>query len=94
MPRARELANRRPSEPTLRELRQRFGGAGVDDDELLLRYLAGEDDVAAMRTGKPESFGPHHPLASLLGQMGQWPQCSLVRLEKDGLKLTLAKRQA
>lgn len=96
MPRARELAKRRPSEPTLPELRQRYGGAGVDDDELLLRYLAGEDDVAAMRTGNPplDSLGPHHPLASLLGQMGQWPQCSLVRLEKDGTKLTLAKRQA
>lgn len=94
--RARELAKRRPSEPTLQELRRKYGGAGVDDDELLIRYLAGADEVAAMRAGKPppDAAAAQHRLATLLGQLASWPQCTLVQLRKRDLKLTLTKGRA
>jgi oxaloacetate decarboxylase (Na+ extruding) subunit alpha len=36
-PRAKELARRQPEQLTLKELRQRYGGPGVSDDEMLLR---------------------------------------------------------
>jgi oxaloacetate decarboxylase alpha subunit len=46
---ARKLADQPPLEPSLKEMRQKHGGAGVSDDDFLLNYLAGETEVAAMR---------------------------------------------
>src|SRR3972149_501656 len=40
MPRARELAARqRPDDISMSELREKFGGPGVSDEEFLLRYV-------------------------------------------------------
>ena len=42
--RARELKNGQAPELTLQQFRVKLAGAGVSDDELLLRYFAGKDD--------------------------------------------------
>jgi oxaloacetate decarboxylase alpha subunit len=46
-PRARELARLKPPEMTVKDFRRKFGGAGVNDDDRLLQYFAGEDAVPA-----------------------------------------------
>ena len=48
-PRARELRSWQPPETSVKELREKIGGAGVSDDELLLRYFTSEEDVRAMQ---------------------------------------------
>ena len=48
-PRARELRSWQPPETSVKELREKIGGAGVSDDELLLRYFTSEEDVRAMK---------------------------------------------
>lgn len=50
-PRAAEIRSNPPPEPSLEELRQRFGG--VDDDELILRYLIATPFIEKMRAAGP-----------------------------------------
>jgi oxaloacetate decarboxylase alpha subunit len=54
-PRAKQLAGSKPSEPSVDELRKKWGGTGISDDEVLLRYFAGDQEVAAMRATAPRS---------------------------------------
>src|SRR3990172_12890160 len=48
-PRARELARWESPEPSIREIRSKLGGAGVTDEELLLRWALRKEDIEAMR---------------------------------------------
>jgi oxaloacetate decarboxylase alpha subunit len=53
-PRARELAGQERPEASLEEMRQQYGGDGIADDELILRYMMGGDsDLKAMRPAPP-----------------------------------------
>jgi len=52
-PRARELKDWEPPDPSLEQFRRQFGEPGVSDDELLLRYFSSAVDVAAMKTAGP-----------------------------------------
>lgn len=45
----RRLKDWERPQPTLEELRVRYGGQHLSDEELLLRYLVPEDDLAAVR---------------------------------------------
>jgi len=49
--RAREIVSKPPEQPTLEELRKRYGTR--DDDELILRALMPEADLAKMRAAGP-----------------------------------------
>ncbi|MCA3134571.1 MAG: pyruvate carboxylase [Betaproteobacteria bacterium] len=59
-PRAAEIAASPPPEPSLEELRQRFGGAS--DEELLLRYMIAEPFIQKMKAAGP--VPRDHPLMS------------------------------
>lgn len=95
-PRARELARWRPPQPSLREVRRKFGGPGVSDDDLLLRFLAGEEEVAAMRAAaRPETFaGAGHPLVTLIESLTQRRDCSRIEVRKGGVSIILAKNRS
>ncbi|MDE0028054.1 MAG: carboxyltransferase [Deltaproteobacteria bacterium] len=54
-PRARELRSWQPPDTSVKELREKLGGPGVSDDELLLRYFTSEEDVRAMQQALPRS---------------------------------------
>lgn len=51
-PRAKDFVDWTPPQPSLEELRKDFGG-NVSDDELILRLLVPEKDIAAMRAAGP-----------------------------------------
>lgn len=55
-----EVVANPPEEPTIEELRSRYGT--TDDDELFLRFLVPETDLDAMRAAGPVKR--HFPLAS------------------------------
>ena len=56
-PRAREWENWTWPEPSPDEVRQKFGGPGVSDEELVIRVIAGPDSVNAMlAAGAPKEF--------------------------------------
>jgi oxaloacetate decarboxylase alpha subunit len=68
LPRAKQFARWRPPQPAIEEVRAKLGGPGVSDDELLMRYVVGKDDVEAMRAaaGPREYISARKPLLALL----------------------------
>ena len=66
-PRAKELRDWIPPQPSLPKLREQFGGPGVSDDELLLRYFSSQKDVATMKgAAVPKPYSGAQPLLTLL----------------------------
>jgi len=91
-PRARELARWTPPEPSRQELRRMYGGPGVSDDEMLLRYLAGEDQVAEMRAAGPfkrYANGAGTSMVQLVQELARQSKVTYISVNKDALSLTL-----
>jgi len=93
-PRARELAKWVAPEPSIHEVRQKIGGPGVSDEELLLRWLLHEEEIAAMRAAGPirEYSTVINPLVALIEELARRADCSRIQMEKPGFALTLEKR--
>lgn len=95
-PRARELAAWRPPELTYAELRARYGAPGVSDEELLLRYEVGEEEVAALRAAGPprsyEHLSAAQPLVTLIAELARRSDRRYIHLRKGALSVTLARR--
>ena len=88
-PRARQLANWEPPEPSLKEMRREFGGADVSDDDLLLNYLASVDSVAAMRGANASPFGARHTVQDLIEDLSKNTKIKSLQIQKGGSSLTL-----
>lgn len=92
--RAKEMAKWTPPEPSLKEMRRKLGGRGVSDDEMLLRYFAGEDEVAVMQAAPPsrDYMSARSPLVALIGELTQRADCHHITIQKGDLSLHLEKR--
>lgn len=90
-PRAAELS--RPREPgSLDELRRELdAGTGVDDDELLLRFLTSTGDVAAMRQADTAAPAGHagNPLVGLVGSLAQVLDEGWLSVRTGDVKVTM-----
>ena len=91
--RARDWQNWEPPEPSLEEVRRKFGGRSLSDEDLLLRVYAGEDAVKAMNTaGAPrEGLNGKQPLIRLIEELSKKRDCNRVFICRPGLSLTLGK---
>lgn len=94
LPRAKEFAGWHPPQPSLEDVRAKLGGPGVSDDELLMRYVVGKDDVEAMRAagGPKEYTGARNPFLTLLQDLTRRTECRQISIQKDGLSVTLEKK--
>ena len=94
-PRAREWANWSPPDLSLREVRQKYGGAGVSDEELVLRVIAGEAAVKEMMAaGRPKEYGGwKRPLVSLVEELSRKKKFTHVYIRKDEFSLALGRRR-
>ncbi len=94
-PRAKDWQNWSPPDLSLPEVRQKFGGQGVSDEELVLRVIAGEAAVKAMlAAGAPKEYlSVTQPLVRLIGEISKRKDCSQVFIEKNGLTLRLEKKE-
>jgi oxaloacetate decarboxylase alpha subunit len=93
-PRAKDLAQWKPPEPSIEEVRQLFGGPGTSDDDLLLRYFAGTEAVAAMRAAPPRpelGVDGRLPLVTLINELAKKTGVSQIKIEKEGLVLHMAR---
>jgi oxaloacetate decarboxylase alpha subunit len=94
-PRARELAASPPHEPTYEEIRARFGGPGVSDEEMLLRMECTPDELAALHAAGPlrdyEHLDAGSPLVSLVEQLTRRTDRGYIHVQKGDLALTLTK---
>ncbi len=92
-PRARELERKELPDPSLGELRRQFGGPGVSDEDMLLRWLVGQDDVDAMRAAGParEYLTSTRPLVSLIEELTKRTDLGRIQVRRPGFSLTLGK---
>jgi oxaloacetate decarboxylase alpha subunit len=93
-PRAKDWAQWSPPDLSLSEVRRKFGGAGVSDEELVLRVIAGEAAVKAMlAAGAPREYlGASQPLVRLIGELAKRHDCNQVQVKTPGLLLRLERK--
>jgi oxaloacetate decarboxylase alpha subunit len=95
LPRAKELSNWEPPQPSIKEVRQRFGGSGISDEELLLRLMVQEEELRAMRSVAgpvQEYFTARNPLVFLIHELCEKKNLRYISIQKKGFSLTLQKR--
>jgi oxaloacetate decarboxylase alpha subunit len=95
-PRAREWEGWTRPEPSLDEVREKFGGPGVSDEELVLRVITGPDSVKAMlAAGAPKEFlNAGRPLSDLMKQLTDVRELRQVHIQRGDLSLKLEQRDA
>ena len=93
-PRGRELAKWEPPEPSIQEVRRKIGGAQTTDDDLLLRWLLSEEEIATMRAAGPpkEYLSARHPLITLLEELTKRKGSSVIRVQQGGFSVMLKKK--
>jgi len=85
LPRAAELAAREKPNVPLRELREKLGGPGLSDEDLVLRYvMKGDQEIEAMRAaGRPKQYlTAELPLLTLIHELKECRQVRYVNLTK------------
>ncbi|MDH4189250.1 MAG: hypothetical protein OEW21_03455 [Betaproteobacteria bacterium] len=95
MQRARELGARRPRDIPMREIRAQLGGAGVSDEEFLLRFMMkGGKEVEAMRAaGPPRPYlDASQPLPALLRELSKHRSVRYIHLRRGGDSLLIQNR--
>jgi oxaloacetate decarboxylase alpha subunit len=96
LPRARELADWEPPEPTIDEVRNQYGGPSLSDEELLLRYIIGnDDDIRAMRAAGPinpdKYVGAAAPLRTLIEELLKRKDLASVSIRSAGLDIAMER---
>jgi oxaloacetate decarboxylase alpha subunit len=94
-PRAKEWSLWKQPDPSLHEVRQKFG-ANVSDEELILRFFAGDDSVNALsNNGKPREYlDGTQPLVKLIEQLTKREGSNQIYIKRAGFSVRLEKRTA
>lgn len=92
--RARELENWQPPQPTLDEVRKKYGGPNLPDEELLLRFYAGPEFVDLLKAAPPrkEYLDARQPLVRLVEEIGRRRGLSHVFIRKGDVSLAIQRR--
>ena len=92
--RAKDWENWSPPDLSLQEVRRKFGGAGISDEELILRVIAGEAAVKAMlAAGAPKEYlSATQPLVRLISELARRDDCRQVYIRKPGFLLRMERR--
>ena len=91
--RAKDWKNWTAPDLSLQEVRQKFGGPAVSDEDLLLRVYAGTDAVTAMMTnGAPKpQLDSRQSLLQLIEQLSKKKDCNQVYIRRKEFSLTMGK---
>ncbi|HXF74543.1 MAG TPA: biotin carboxyl carrier protein [Methylomirabilota bacterium] len=92
-PRAKAWQNFSPPDLTLEEVRRKFGGPGVSDEELVLRVIAGRAAVGEMlAAGAPKEYtSASHPLVRLVAELSRRADRCQIFIQKNALVLRAEK---
>ena len=94
-PRAKELAAMKTEasqEMSLAEARAKFGGAGVSDEDMLLRaIMQGDQEIEAMRGAGParQYLGAGQPLKTLMAELEKHKNVRFIQVSRGSDALTL-----
>ena len=92
--RAGEMAREDVDEPTVEDMRRKYGGPNMSDEEMILCWLFGGTDVDTLRRSPPPADYPsaRRPLVRLIEELTERSDCSRIQVRKPGLSLTLERR--
>jgi oxaloacetate decarboxylase alpha subunit len=95
-PRAREIAERPDPTDSLQELRRKYGGPGVTDEQVVLRFFTSEKDVAWMRAAGPARAysSAENPLLNLVAELSKQVERRSVFIQSPNFSLRLENRRA
>jgi len=93
-PRAKEWAKWQPDEPSADDMRRRLNAEGTSDEELLLRWIVGKEDIDAMRANpRPlEYLNSEQPLVNLLQELSKRTQNRQIHVQTPVFSVTLERR--
>jgi oxaloacetate decarboxylase (Na+ extruding) subunit alpha len=95
-PRAREIAERPHPTDSLRDLRRKYGGQDVTDEEVLSRFFTSKEDVDRMHAAGPartfETNG--NPLLHLVAELSRRSERNSVFIQRPNFSIHLEKRRA
>lgn len=83
-PRAKMLAGQSYEQPTMQEIRSQYGGPGVSDDDLLLNFFTGAEQVALMRQQRRLRLDGQgtHGLRSLIEKLGNSRSVKFIQIRR------------
>jgi oxaloacetate decarboxylase (Na+ extruding) subunit alpha len=92
-PRAKEWTHWEQPEPTLHEIRQKYG-MNLSAEDLILHYFAGEDYVKALPDhGKPREYlDATQPLVKMIEQLAKRKESNQVYIKQPGFSIRMEKR--
>jgi len=93
-PRAREIAERPHPADSLQDLRRKYGGQGVSDEDVLLRFFTSNEDVERMHAAGPaRSYSANgNPLLNLVAELSKQTDRSSIFIQRPNFSLRLEKR--
>jgi oxaloacetate decarboxylase (Na+ extruding) subunit alpha len=94
-PRAKEIAERPHPDDSLRDLRRKYGGGGVSDEEVVSRFFTSKEDVERMRAaGAPRAYTTNgNPLLNLVEELSKDSKRSRVIIRRPYFSLRMEKRR-
>ena len=92
-PRAKEWAEHSPEEPSIAEIRKKMNAEHVSDEELLLRWNLGVDEIEAMRAAGPpkEYLTARQPLVNLLDALSKKKEYRQIVIQKGEMTIALRR---
>jgi oxaloacetate decarboxylase (Na+ extruding) subunit alpha len=95
-PRAREIAERPHPSDSLQDLRRKYGGPGVGDEEVVSRFFSSKEDVERMRAaGPPRTYSANgNPLLHLVAELSRQTERNSVFIQRPNFSLRLERRRA
>jgi oxaloacetate decarboxylase alpha subunit len=93
-PRAKEWAKWTPDELSPDEIRRNIGAEGTSDEELLLRWIIGKEDIDFMRANKRplEYLNSEQPLVNLLQELSKRTKNRQIHVQTANFSVTMERR--
>jgi len=93
-PRARQSRNGQAPELSLQQFRAKLDGSKISDEELLLRYFAGKDDVERMQGAPPVRayLSGQQPLVLLIEELSKRKKFRQVVVQRGDLAIRLERQ--
>jgi hypothetical protein len=81
---------------SLEEVKKKYGGVHLTDEELLLRFFAGPEFVDALKLAPPrkEYLDARQPLVRLVEELGRKRNLGHVFIQKGDLSVSIARKTA
>ncbi|MDE3110416.1 MAG: hypothetical protein KGL02_10810, partial [Acidobacteriota bacterium] len=90
-PRAKVLMSKIYSQPNLQKIREQYGGVGISDDELLLNFFTGVEQVAQMRRYRRGGL-KQGGIAQLIETLGRSKNVRNVHIQRGEKLFTMQAR--